>query len=91
MAFVGLYHFSKKIRDFIPRYYFCVKGCFSDILILKIGVEMNFWIITKNYAADQEKRSLGKLIYSCFDSRVQAESMGVKKPDWVVVQQVLEG
>ena len=44
----------------------------------------------KNYAADQENRSLGKLIYSCFDSRVQAESMGVKKPDSVVVQQVLE-
>ena len=55
--------FTWRIKKFqLPR----CRIFFSEILILKIGVKMNLWLITKNRAADPEIGFLTKLIFKSY-------------------------
>ena len=81
-----IFNFYVKVKNFLlaPRlskmnFFLVLWNFFSSIMISKMGVKMNFRIITKNHATDTKVRSPRKKRFlSRLNSRVPPDSLEVK-------------
>ena len=54
------------------------------MLISKMDVKMNLWILTKNHAADSKKGTPKNRFKSLWNSRVYPDSLGVKYENLII-------